>query len=156
MTMIKLFKSIQGFCLFSSSEFLFILVSFLVSINFFFLSDVSYSIDAQAKLAHVSGKIDKELLLKLLAKAKTHVLTHQINYAFTKQAYISGKITPQLQFKLLAKAEAKAAARLCWLHYGYENDPYGRPIHKESEVNDQTSNNPSPSSKPKNSFCCLM
>ena len=44
------------------------------------LSDVSYSIDAQAKLAYVSGKIDKELLLKLLAKAKTHALTHQINY----------------------------------------------------------------------------
>ncbi|EOY12162.1 Uncharacterized protein TCM_030746 [Theobroma cacao] len=149
-TMIKLFKSIQ---------------------------DVSYTIDAQAKLAHVSGKIDKELLLKLLAKAKTHALTHQINYgidlpkpvsepimksvllvdtdipgwhktmcllfksmqgvtlridSFTKQAYISGKVSPQLQLKLLAKAEAQAA-RLCWLQYGCETDPYGRPVHKESE-----------------------
>ncbi|XVF03719.1 hypothetical protein REPUB_Repub05bG0017900 [Reevesia pubescens] len=172
-TMIKLFKSIQ---------------------------DVSYSIDAQAKFAYVSGKIGKELLLNLLAKAKTHAFTHQINYgihlpkptsepmmkcvllvdtdipgwhktmcllfksmqgvtfninAITKLAYISGKISPQLQLKLLAKAEAKAA-RLCWLHYGYEHDPYGRPVHKESEEDDETSNNPVPSSKPRNSFCCLM
>ncbi|WRX29581.1 hypothetical protein QQP08_022068 [Theobroma cacao] len=195
-TMIKLFKSIQ---------------------------DVSYTIDAQAKLAHVSGKIDKELLLKLLAKAKTHALTHQINYgidlpkpvsepimvtklhislqlpfsssvkslrvhnflqksvllvdtdipgwhktmcllfksmqgvtlridSFTKQAYISGKISPQLQLKLLAKAEAQAA-RLCWLQYGCETDPYGRPVHKESEANDTSSSNPAPSSKPK--FYCF-
>ncbi|KAK8313164.1 hypothetical protein V6Z12_D01G090700 [Gossypium hirsutum] len=60
--MIKLFKSIQ---------------------------DVSYSIDTQTKFAYVSGEIDKELLLKLLAKAKTHAFTHQINYGINLPKHTS-------------------------------------------------------------------
>ncbi|KAE8704323.1 hypothetical protein F3Y22_tig00110458pilonHSYRG00511 [Hibiscus syriacus] len=172
-TMIKLFKSIQG---------------------------VSYSIDAQTRFAHVSGTIDKALLLKSLAKSSTHAFTHHINYgitlpehtseplmkcvlqvdtdipnwhkgmcllfesmegvtfsinAFTRQAYISGKIDPLLQLKLLAKAEA-TGARLCWLYYGCEVDPYGRLVDNEPEPKDETMNNSAPTSKPKNSFCCLI
>ncbi|XVF70790.1 hypothetical protein PTKIN_Ptkin11bG0190100 [Pterospermum kingtungense] len=165
------------------------------------IQDVTYSIDTQAKVAHVSGKIEIGLMLKLLAKSSEHVLTHQINYgihlpkpiskpmmkcvllvdtdipgwhksmcplfesiedvrlninADTKIANISGKISPELQFKLLAKAEAEAA-RLCWLQYGYEHDPYGGHVHKElSESNETSSSKPAPKPKPKNSFCCLM
>ncbi|KAK8622968.1 hypothetical protein V6N13_117865 [Hibiscus sabdariffa] len=161
------------------------------------LADVSYSIDAQTKLARVSGKIGKALLLKSLQKSNTHASTYQINYgidlpehksepimvdtdipawhkgmclifksvegvtfninAFTSQACITGKVDPLLQLKLLAKAEA-TGARLCWLYYGCEVDPYGRPVHNEPEPKgDETINNkPADSSKPRNSFCCVM
>ncbi|GMJ05050.1 hypothetical protein HRI_004174200 [Hibiscus trionum] len=190
------------------------------------IEDVSYSIDAQSKFAHVSGKIGKALLLKSLAKSNTHALTYQIHYginlpehksepvmvktkldnlfmipivffteksclhkcvllvdtdipdwhkgmclliesmegvtfninAFTRQACISGKIDPLLQLKLLAAAEA-TGARLCWLYYGCEVDPYGRPVHNEPEPKGESetmNNNSAPSSKPENSCCCLM
>ncbi|KAK5844820.1 hypothetical protein PVK06_000961 [Gossypium arboreum] len=53
------------------------------------IQDVSYSIDTQTKFAYVSGEIDKELLLKLLAKAKTHAFTHQINYGISLPKHTS-------------------------------------------------------------------
>ncbi|KAE8691135.1 hypothetical protein F3Y22_tig00110893pilonHSYRG01301 [Hibiscus syriacus] len=85
-------------------------------------------------------------------------VTFSIN-AFTRQAYISGKIDPLLQMKLLAKAEA-TGARLCWLYYGCEVDLYGRLVHNEPEPEpepkDEAMNSSAPTSKPKNSFCCLM
>ncbi|KAK8602803.1 hypothetical protein V6N13_085005 [Hibiscus sabdariffa] len=83
-------------------------------------------------------------------------VTFNIN-AFTSQACITGKVDPLLQLKLLAKAEA-AGARLCWLYYGCEVDPYGRPVHNEAEPKgDETmNNNPADSSNTRNSFCCVM
>lgn len=49
-----------------------------------FLSDRSYTLDAQMGYAHVSGKIAPDVLLKKLAKVGKHIRPDRIDYGFDR------------------------------------------------------------------------